>query len=58
MIIFGKQSIHFKTWSFDESMKQEYIVFWKSLNSIAKFVVLIFFHTFHDWIKFLNLKYE
>jgi hypothetical protein len=38
------------------SMKQEYyFFFWKSFNFIAKFVVLMFFLYFHNWIKVLNL---
>jgi hypothetical protein len=37
-------------------MKQvSYFFLGKNFNCIAIFVVLIFFHIFHDWIKFLNL---
>jgi len=41
---------------FLESMEEEYIVFWKSFNSIVSFDVLMFFsHTFHISIEVLNL---
>jgi hypothetical protein len=30
--------------------------FWKNLNSIAKFVIVMFFSYLHNWIKFLNLN--
>jgi hypothetical protein len=36
-------------------MEEKHVVFWKSFNSIASFVVLMFFHTLHDWIEVLNL---
>jgi hypothetical protein len=55
MIIFGRQNIHCRTLSFDENMEQGYIIFWKSFNSITRFVVLMFSSYFHDWIKVLNL---
>jgi hypothetical protein len=37
------------------SMKQECFVFCKFFNSITRFVVLMFFHVFHDWILILKL---
>ncbi len=42
--------IHWRILSFNENMEQEYVVFWKSFNSI-----LMFFSYFHDWIKVMNL---
>jgi hypothetical protein len=54
MIIFWQEEkdymIHWRILSFDENMEQEYVVFWKSFNSI-----LMFFSYFHDWIKVMNL---
>jgi hypothetical protein len=54
MIIFWQEEkdymIHWRILSFNENMEQEYVVFWKSFNSI-----LMFFSYFHDWIKVMNL---
>jgi hypothetical protein len=36
-------------------MKQECFGFWNFFNSIARFVVLMFFHVFHGWILILKL---
>jgi hypothetical protein len=42
VIIFGKIRYHCETLFFWESMEEEYILFWKSFNSISNFVVLMF----------------
>jgi hypothetical protein len=50
-----KRWINCRTLSFDGVWNKKYFVFWKSFNSIAIFVVLMFFSCFHNWSKIIKL---